>query len=496
MTALAMRRLAFASLASCLLAGCGSTVQVSSSQSVPADASGLNGLEPVSPGDAVRGTTSPTGSRTVGGGMPAPEGANAGDGELRAGGAGPAKTVSAGPRAPVEIGFLVTEDTGETTQALGYGGLSTGSGVRQAKVAASLLNARGGLAGHRVVPVIFEATVSGGSSQFQTACSQFFDDRSVRAVVSLLINDVLRGCTAKHGVPYVAGALDSTSAAILRSTPQLVIPNQTSYDQVSVTLVDSLVAQGWFRPSTPTERVEIGLITHEEPQFSTVPMIVRQRLKAAGLKLRDVAFLPYPADTDDIAAASNAGRAAALRFQSEGVNRVIGIDEGGFAMSWFGISAGSQNYYPTLALSTTSQPSVLAAGVLTSEQLKGSAGIGWAPYLDTSVALQAPVSRRTTECLEAMKKAGEDVSGASERTHSIGVCEGAFTLLDAWRSVPLTLSGFQRGLSALGSSYVPVSVFGADFSRSRAAAAKYRRFRYASDCDCYRYTGAFLRIGA
>jgi hypothetical protein len=128
--------------------------------------------------------------------------------------------------------------------------------------------------------------------------------------------------------------------------------------------------------------------------------------------------------------------------------------------------------------------------VLSPRQLAGAAGVGWAPYLDTSVALQRPVSPRTTECLGAMKKAGEDTSLASEHIAAMSVCEGGFTLQDAWRGRQPTLADFQQGLQALGTSYRPVAVLGADFARSRAAAARQRALRYDGGCDCFRYTGS------
>jgi hypothetical protein len=400
----------------------------------------------------------------------------------------PSATSAPHDHSPVEIGFLVSQDAGKAVAALGYGGLSTGDGTRQAGVITSLVNARGGLGGHPIKPVIYAVNPTGNSSQFQSACSTFFDDHKVRAVIGILLNDVVLGCTRQHDVPYVASAISTADEKTLLANPQLVIPNQPTYERGTKELVDSLVAQGWFRSSGPTDHPVIGLITHDWPAFAKVPGIVRTRLAAAGLSLKDVGYMPFDQDSGDLAKAATTGQGIALKFHSEGINRVVVVDDHGFAASWFAIGAGVQGYYPRFGFSTFSEPSI-EPSVLSPRQLQGSAGVGWAPYLDTSVQYQTPISRRTTLCLNAMRNAGETTSLASVRLAAQSVCEGGFTLGDAWRGRPLTLSSFRQGLAALGSHYESVAVLGVNFARSRAAVSSQRALHYVPGCDCFRYSG-------
>lgn len=475
------------------VAACGSTVQVRGSGASPA-----GGLDGTSAGTstAVDGGALPTSSvgttgATTGRDPGASTGSSGSTGAVTGGGSSLSPMGNAsGARGAgsVEVGFLVLQDVGKTLKTLGYSNLSTGDGKRQATVSAGLMNASGGLAGHRVVPVIFEVSASGDSNQMQAACSLFFEDHKVRAVIAVIVDQVVLACAKQHAVPIVISSNGSLDSRALASNGHLAIPNMPPIENGSAQLVDGLVAQGWFRPAQATEQVKIGLITHQNGEYAPVQGVVAARLKAAGLTLADTYFMPDGKQAADVAAASSAGKSAALKFRSEGINRVVVVDNHGFGADWFGVGANSQGYYPRLGVSSFSQPSTLPA-ILTAQQLAGSAGIGWAPVLDTDVSLQAPVSRRTTICLNAMRRAGEDTS-AAERPLAQGMCDGAYTLLDAWRSGELDLSGFLSGLQALGSSYQAVEAFGTDFTRSRAAASRFKALRYDSGCNCFRYSGA------
>lgn len=491
-----MRKLIATALSSLTLVACGTTVPLTGAAPGSDGLGDSTGQTPAAASDMQAGSSSgaaaPGAASTSGGTSAGSPGSLApGQQSQQHGQHGPTSSIQAplGERSAIEIGFAVSQDAGKAFASLGYGGLSTGDGAKQTQAVVGLINAAGGLAGHPIKPVIFETDPSGSASQFQTACSLFFDDHHVRAVLEITLNDVIMGCAKQHGVPLVAAGGISTSEKTLAANPHTALPNQMSVDEAATQLVNGLVRQGWFKPSSPAEAVKIGLVTHDDPQYAGVPTIVAARLKAAGLTLADTAYQPYPHGSGDTATASSAGRSNVFKFQSESINRVLVVDAGGFGMSWFGISAATQSYYPRFGLTTLSEPS-LEPAVLTPRQLSGSAGIGWVPVLDTSVAMQPAISPRTTTCLTAMKKAGEDTSLAAERVAAESLCEAGFTLLDAWSHARPDLTSFQRGLATLGSNYRPVSVFGADFRRSRAAAQKYRAIQYDAGCDCYRYAGA------
>jgi hypothetical protein len=67
--------------------------------------------------------------------------------------------VSAPTQKPVEVGFVIYPDVGAAAAALGS---SAEVGDQRAEVIAAVgwVNAHGGLAGHRVVPVLFEVSLT------------------------------------------------------------------------------------------------------------------------------------------------------------------------------------------------------------------------------------------------------------------------------------------------------------------------------------------------
>ena len=397
-----------------------------------------------------------------------------------------------GAKAAITVGFLVAEDVGKALAALGYNGQSSGDGGEQSNAIVAYLNAHGGIGGHPVKPVIFKVSATGGSNQEQSACSTFFDDNKVDAVVGAN-SEIVSACALQHHVPFVGSALTTVNRAYLAQNPQYAMPTHPVLEDGGLALVDGLVKQGWFRPSSPTEVVKIGLITHENPKYKAVPALVKQRLQAAGLALTDTFFMPYT-DQNEGVAASN-GKSAALKFQAEGINRVVSVDEHGYGFGWFAIGAGSNSYYPRYGISSLSLPNFYT-GLLQPNQLAGAAGVGWAPYIDTTVAHQPIISPRTSACLSAESKAGQHTELGNVRLSIFSICETLFTLADAWRVHQLGIPAFSSGLQALGTGYQPVAVFGTDWTRSRAAANAYRFITYRAACNCFDYSGPVRRFGS
>lgn len=396
------------------------------------------------------------------------------------GGAGPE---TPGKGEPIEVGYLVTKDVGAAFDALGFS-LSSGDGATQAKAAVKLVNDKGGVGGHQIEPVIFEIDPTGDiNAQFTEACAFFFEDNQVAAVVAVYNDDKVRACGAQRGVPVVdpntAVPLDT-----LNRFPNIVQSGQPTTETAAAGLVDGLVKAGWFKPTSATEIVRIGLLTHDGAKWEGIPGLVESKLEAAGLDLTSTFKMPE----GDIGAASTAGGAAALRFRSEGVNRLLAVDKGGFALSWFGVSAATQGYYPRLGMSSLSNPA-LEPTVLSPQALAGSAGIGWSPIFDTVPKAQPSTSPRTGACLTAMTEAGEDMNTGGARQGGLMACDGTFMLADAWAAGETTLTAFLKGAKALGTTYQSVTTFATDFGRSRAGADAYRTTAYSAACDCFSYTG-------
>lgn len=478
-----------AGLLALALTGCGSTVngvgQIAGSGGSQLgngldDGLGLSTDVPAAetPGAQTRGGVDPTGSSST------PDTATDGGSDVvtdtpTSTGAPIAVTPST---KPLPVGYFVLKDTGGAFKALGFDGLSSGNGVAQVNASVKLVNSRGGVGGRQIKAVIYEGdATSNPSALAEAACAKFFEDNHVEAVVSVTFLAGLSTCSQKRSVPFISDGTGSTSDKSLAANPYLVMPNQLTFEQVGHLLTSGLVSSGWI---TKAKKPVIGLITADSPDFRNIPGIVTAELKKAGLAITETAYMP----AEGIGDAATQGKAAALKFKARGVTHVIGVDAGGFDLSWFTLNAGQQGYYPKIGLSSQSLPSGFPS-LFSNKQLNGSAGVGWAPAVDNSVANQKPVSQRTTDCLNAARAAGEDTNGLLVRAEAQAICDATFFISDTFKTGTVTGAAMQAGIKALTGGFVSAIAFKSDPAKSRAAVASYRPFAFVDSCKCYQYNG-------
>ncbi len=494
-----MKRLVLLTLA--LSAACGTTVPVTQ-QSLSSSGDGLGPTSAATTGGAVTdpttggagttgaaGTGSTTGTSAVGSSGSTGRSGSTGSVSLPT-----SRPVVGGARTPVEVGLLVTKDLGAATEALGAKGLSTGDGAAQARASVALLNARGGLAGHPVKPVVFvQDPTRDAISQYQAACSMFFDDHKVRAVVAWGLIPTVQSCAEKHGAPFVTSGNRTTARSVLDARRLTAVPSQVSLDRMVPVWIASLKAQGYFAPTSATEQVRIGLLFNEDNDFANVPALVKAALSSNGLTLGPQQSMPGSDDTSKTPAASSAGSNAALKFASQRVNRVITVDKSGQALAYFAIAAATQGYYPTLGLSSLELPNALRT-VLSARQLQGAKGIGWLPPTDRPASGQPAQSANATACVKAMTAAQQDMTATTLRMSALTICDSTLLLGAAWTDPALTAASFLTGLTALGSRFGATMALADDFSGRRDGAAAYRALSYQSGCDCFQYSGAQARF--
>ena len=172
-----------------MLAACGTTVPVSSQATL---SGGLNGPDGVQDPTTSQPTT--TGSSPVGGS--GGTGATATSGSTVTGTTGTAGAVlSTGPTGaggkvapPLSIGVVLTATSNAESFGVSFGNTYSERQVDDAIINA--LNAQGGLAGRKIVPVY--AKTDTGSSNWQTdfsaACATFTQDHHVVAVLGYVFN--------------------------------------------------------------------------------------------------------------------------------------------------------------------------------------------------------------------------------------------------------------------------------------------------------------------
>ncbi len=502
-------------LATLVLSACGSTVQQSDQVALgagPQTATGLDGPT-TTPGDTVvPGTGGPDVAGPAGGPAGVPDTSSAGAPGPRAQGRSDATTTDSTPGAasvsgrgggvtpattgtgPVTVGFFVAKDLGPATKALGVDGLASGNGRRQAEAAVKLVNSAGGIAGRPVRGVVYEFDVSGNAqTQLQAACSRFFEDNKALAVVSILQEDVLSRCAEQRGAVFIASTNRAPARVVLDSFPRTVVPSQLPLEKVVAVQIGSLVRQGWFRPAEAAEQVKIGLLYADSKDFKGVPAAATASLRSAGLSLALAQEMPVVQDTSDVGAASSAGSNAVLRFRAANINRVLVVDKSGQALTYFGLAAQNQSYFPRYGLSSLELPALLRT-VFSARQLEGASGIGFAPLYDVPLRAQPAPNANVKACLAAMQGAGEDMQSSGTRAFALTTCDGALLLAAAGKQGDLSSAGLLRGLTALGRSHQPVMTPTVDFSRGRAPADGYRDLRFSASCDCFQYAGAVQRV--
>jgi ABC-type branched-subunit amino acid transport system substrate-binding protein len=486
-------RRSVAAIAVVALAGCGTTVPLAARQSA---------ADSALPGEttAPNFTSAPPG---VGGGS-AVSGARPGSSgqALRAGGVVPTASVSSPPlagnqagKAPsgpvggavgvtattIHLGVFTLSGFSKAGEALGIDA-QTGDQGAVARAVIDYLNAHGGMAGRKIVPVVYDynipnGTANGASTELQSACAAFTDDNKVYAVatpVSTSGDNSFYDCLSKHGVITSAAGESKEQGFFARRANWFYEPMDMNLTRILSTNVDALSSAGFFG-AHPKIAAMIGDTTDERAALKDglTPALARH-----GLSLTD-----YVA-TNDSSAYSN----AVLKFKSEGITHVLF----GFLGSplTFMTNAETQHYYPRYGLHSRSSPGALLQGNAPAAQQVGAMGMGWQPMNDVDGQRDPGVlNARQKLCLQLTKQAGQDPSVRVTALVALWICDAIFFVRDTLAIAPdFTPAGFRAGAEALGTVGVAStfrSTLGPGLLHDGAGA--YRVFAYKSDCSCYQY---------
>src|SRR5690242_16226462 len=240
-------------LASVLLAvGCGTTVQLpANSQS--AVASGDSGLglsvpQQATPVDTAPPSTGlPTGSTSTHGVKPTSSLPT-----QVASSIAPTKTHQASNHTPIEIGF-VTTSVGNA-QSLGVNAGQSYSDKAMWSALVAEYNKRGGVDGHRIVPVYgtTDTASSNWASQFQAVCAKFTQDHHVQAVIGYVFVFLpsFESCLANKGVPHLYGGYQPGDVVDQQQYPTLVSTSNPATDGALITALDGGLRSGILNRST------------------------------------------------------------------------------------------------------------------------------------------------------------------------------------------------------------------------------------------------------
>jgi ABC-type branched-subunit amino acid transport system substrate-binding protein len=486
---------ALAALAACALTGCGSTVQMAATRStepgttpdglgVPAGQSGA----PTAP--AVPGVTATT---------PATAPTSAPGGTTPA--AGPTTLPTTVPSsAPVSgfgytakeifIGVAYDSTLSQELGGAGVGSASVGDQHAQVEAIVAELNARGGIAGRRVVPVFYDTKGMSSNNDpntiAQAACAFWTQDHHVFAAMTYVVqmdNTALYGCLSKHHVVFVPLAGES-QATFARYAPYLWSPAGTTPEAVAPLWASRLKALGWFSGwnTTVGDAAQgapvIGMLygnglRNNQPELDTsFVAAVTKALKAQGYSVAESYSISN--NQADLAA-------AVLRFRNSKVTHVIGD----YSVVNFTTAAESQHYRPRYALSTFNG-GVAMKLFATPGQMHGMVGIGWAPAGDVE-SDRDPGTPAEATCRATMQKHGQSTSVRLAWFAMTWACDTFSFLASAIPASGLVPQNLPAAAARLGS--LPGSfTFRLSFRDGRPfGVAVARDAAYRDDCSCFVY---------
>jgi hypothetical protein len=453
----------------CVLAlatGCGSTVAIDASGTPVAG--GTQGLGvPGATATPGSGLTLPGASTAPGttGGAP---GSVPGVGPVSSGGSGAVPTTSAGnptvapagggtePAADgpgvtpdaIYVGITYTVNGDEANAALGATGISQGDTRADAKAVIAEINAHGGVAGRKLVPVwhAYDATSNDTySDEDQQACADFTQDNHVFAATSTGLTDTFMQCIANSGAVMTnSGTLVNYDEAVHQKYPYYFEAGTATQDRLFGAEVPALVRQKYFTgwnttlgtPAAST-KPKVGVITFSDPNWADpLHSVFLPGLARAGYPVdsQDVVLVSTPSKTSDASALVQQVDAAELKFAQDGVTHVIALDGAGLIQLFFAEAARSQHYYPRYGINSADGAQAFTDGKeIDPQQWNGAVGLGWFPSIDLPAADGNKYATDATKhCLAVMKKrTGQTYSSTNGASIALSYCDSLFMLVDA-----------------------------------------------------------------
>jgi hypothetical protein len=496
-------------LALLVTAGCGSTVQgaglqqagpggqslsvPTSGNAAPGAAAGAATVGGATPGGvaAVDGGTGAGGAGGSGAAGQAAGGGQSGGGAVTQAGNGPGITATT-----INIGEAYNPEVSSADAAIGAANANPGDIKAETSAVISYINAHGGVAHRKLNPIWYRQSLNDSAAQtFQNECSYWTQDHKV--FVMEAEGPILANCVAKEqAISLTAGAIVADTNARNRQYPADINVSSFTIDHSMTATVNGLAKQGYF-----TKGAKVGLVTWDDADYRTsIQSGAYPALAAIGLTKVPTEYIAAPASYGDLSQTSAAVGSAVLKYQTMGIDHVIifdgpaGVAQGAILFLEWMQQANSQHYYPKYGLNTTSGFNALASDV-PQQELVGSIGIGWMPSLEETSQdfARTPLRGYGKLCLQIMKNAGQQQSGANAIAVQLGICDRLFFLKQVLDPLtgPINQQTALAAINAIGNRFQSSITFGLTLTAQKHDAARdVRNMAYLQSCQCYRYTSA------
>ena len=397
----------------------------------------------------------------------------------------------------VSIGFEYTQNSSQANSAVGAQGITSGDGLKNAKILIAELNRTGGLAGREIKPVFhaFDATSSDSiESQESAACADFTTDRPVFAVISTSGHDEnYLTCLGKAGIANVAApGLTVSDATVLKRNPLYRELNSVDLGRQGNLYGAPLAASGYFG-----QGAKVGVLTLDQSAFkreyanNVVPAI-----KQAGATLTDTVVVPFYRGSGDVGALSSAVSSAVLRFRQKGVTHVLIADSAGLATILFLNAAANQNYLPRYGFNSQNGGQAIVASVSDKRSLKGAVQLGWAPSIDLDAANETTAPPGKKRCLDLFRSKGVVADSRNAEGILLNECDTYFFAQAAGQRVQqLTASSFVQAYAGIGGAVKSASTYAINLQNGRGGATGYRLQRWNEGCTCFKAEGGVKALG-
>lgn len=430
---------------------------------------------------------------------------------------GPAPTTSSGtPKAATKPGVGVTSSTiaigfpytpvDTTNQQAGAGGVTVGNEKADAQIVIDDINAHGGIAGHKIVPVWHAYPQSGTVSALQQAeCTDFTQDHKVFAVIGDGPESYLQ-CITSAGTVLVDDNVVQVGASTFAKYPAYVEVSQLNLDRAAQVEMSALKAQHYYSPwnsstgSPGGSGVKIGIVTFDDPAFAhAVDDVMVPKLAAGGYPKPDIVRVAVPQTDADIATLSAALKNAVLRFRTEHVDHVIFSQASGSLGLFFLKEAEAQRYRPRYAATSGDAFQLLISGAgVPKAQFNGAVGAGWSPLLDLPFDQNSDTGKYSNSarqhCLKLMKQGGQRFPDANAEGVAGITCNALYLIRDALAHAPngvINRDNFLAGLNSLGTKFVAAGAISTRFAPDQHDGGNsYYYYRYDAKCGCMAYYGA------
>lgn len=401
---------------------------------------------------------------------------------------------SSGPgftKKEIFIGFANTRPDGFTAAA----GVesSFGNAEDYAKTVIKDINARGGIAGRKVVPVFvevpFEQFVNDPNGSTQPVCEKWTNDRRVFAATGFVDSPALAKCLARRHVIWapIWTSLSRPSRILDGAAPYVYTPPQLSMERLAHAMVMRSRALGYFAGwdydsgSPGRLPARIGVITVRIAYGSDFERVIKAELSRHGLAVKAVGELYGSADNQ-----VKQYEEMALRFRRLGVSHVITQHNLVAPAIVFG---NQTRYYPRYMLTTHVEPRFAQdQGGAIKESLTGAVGIGYRPTVDVDGKRDpGPIGHVETRCVKTMRNGGHDTSSRDALHLMFAVCDTFKFFSLAIERGALTPDGFQRGTVSMG-PMAAAGTFRMKFQGGRLDGVDaVRDLGFREDCGCFKY---------